>query len=301
MARDITLRATWSDIVGDETYELWLKHETDAWALEAVDDVTADVNNQQSITILTLIEGDDYVAQIRLKRDGRYRSGYLTSNPDTWPVGSRCAFTPGALVGADAPVINSAVWSRTSSSATRITVSINADDLAIDLHVYRNGVLVGTIVAPHVNPEIFIDNDPPIGVEHEYTAAHTAGFLDGPLSAPVAAFAGPPVPTGVARVTAADHFAFYEIEWDAGGALVRLQDDFACEAVFVTQALTATTPFERNIEDHVIPIGGTMHATFHARVRSEVESFSQTDVSDWVTILMECEIEDTNTEYFSCP
>lgn len=301
MSRDITLRATLNDIVGDETFELWLKHETDAWALNQTGDVDPDEDSHQDFVILTLVEDDDYVAQIRLKRDGRYRAGYLTSNPDTWPDGSRCEFTPGALVGAGAPLINSAVWTRTSAVATRITVSINADDLATDLRVFRNGVSIGVIAAPHVNPVIFIDNDPPIAVEHEYTAAHTAGFLDGPLSAPVTVFAGPAMPTAFVRTSADDHFAEYVTTWDSDGLPTRFQDDFLCTGIFVTQTLTSSENYTRNIEDHVIPIGATQHATFHARIRAEVESFSVVDVSDWVTLLVECDIEATNPDYNSCP
>lgn len=301
MARDITLRATYSDLTGDETYELWLKHETDAWALEQAGDVDPDENMQQLLLILTLIEGDDYVAQIRLKREGRYRAGYLTSNPDTWPESSRCEFTPGALVGADAPVVNSATWSRTSSVSQKIQVSVNADDLDIDLRIFRNGVSIGVVPAPHVNPVLFDDVDPPLAEEHDYTAKHTAGFLDGPVSNTVSVFAGPAVPDAVDVTTDDTDFGFYTIEWDADGDNVRLQDDFACEGVYVTQYFGATTPHDRNLEDHVIPIGGTMLATFHARVRREVDSFSVTDVSDWVEVLVEILIEDTNTEYFSCP
>jgi len=301
MSRDVTLQATLSDFVGDEDCELWLKHETDAWALNQTQPIAPDIDNHQDFVILTLVEGDDYVAQLRLKRDGRYRAGYLTANPDSWPESSRCEFTPGALVGADAPVVNSATWSRTSSSTTQIEVSVNADDLGVDLRIFRNGVSVGVVAAPHVNPVLFVDTDPPLAEEHDYTAKHTAGFLDGPVSNTVSVFAGPAVPASVDVTTDDTDFAFYTIEWDADGDIVRLQDDFACEGVYVTQYVGATTPHDRNLEDHVIPIGGTMVATFHARVRREVDAFSVTDVSDWVEVLVEILIEDTNTEYFSCP
>lgn len=305
MSRDITLLATWADLAGDETYELWLKHESEAWILQEVGDVTSDENNQQEFLIPTLVADDSYVAQIRLTRAGRYRAGYLTTDPDTWPEDSRCEFIPGALAGVGAPTILSAVWERTGFSATNITLSITADDLDKDLKVYRDGALVGTISAPHVNPVAFVDNDPDIAESHSYTARHTAGTLNGPLSAPVLCFAGPLPPEDFELVSAIDHYGSYTVQWDAGGDVVRLEDDFLCAAIFSAAigggGTTTDSSYEVVKEITELPEGAFHTENFVARIRRELDSFAVTDVSDWVEAPISMAIDDDNAEFHSCP
>jgi hypothetical protein len=301
MARDVTLRVTYADLVGDESYELWLQHVPDAWALEDTGDVDPDIDQHQDFLLPILVSGDDYVAQFRLKRAGRYRTGYVLSNPDAWPAASRLEFTPGALVGVDAPTIVSATWSRTSSVATKIAVVITPDDAAIDLHVLRDGAIIGTIAAPHVGDVTFNDNDPELAVVHTYTAAHTAGFLDGPLSVSVDCFAGPLPPTALARTSADDSFGKYTCTWESGSTTVRFQDDFLCDTIYATYHVGTEEIFERQIETAEIPDHGVQRAHFHARVRREITAFTVTDVSDWITLNVECDIYDDNLDFHSCP
>lgn len=302
MSRDITLQMQWNDLAGDETYELWLLHESDGWLLDQTGDVVPDIDNLQDFIISTLIEGDNYSAQMRAKRAGRYRAGYLTADPETWPSISRVDFVPGALVGVGAPVINSAVWERTSSSATDITLSINADNVNKNLKIYRDGVAITTLIAPFVNPITYVDPDPVTGVNHEYTARHTVGFLDGAFSAPVDCFAGPLPPTGVTQTSSTTDFGSYTIGWSAGGADVQVQDDFVCAGTFANQGgLTTASSYHRFVEIDLSPDHGTQDAIFQARVRAEITTFSVTDITDWVTIPVECLIYDDNTEFNSCP
>lgn len=306
MARDITLRATMSDLVGDETYELWLKHESDAWFLEDSGDVSVDIDLQQDFLLSTLTEGDSYVAQMRLKRAGRYRAGYLTADPDTWPSESRAEFVPGALIGVGAPTMNSASWARTSAIATHITVSINAADLTKDLKVFRDGGLIGTIAQPHTNPVTFLDVNPPLAANHTYTAKHTVGFLDGPESGPVECFAGPLPPADFVRTTDDTQYGRYDLSWSASGDDVQLQDDFLCVGgPFVNTigggGTTAASVFSIYKEVTLSPPGATQTATFTARGRRFITSFTVTDASDWVEAGVVMVIDDPNGEYNTCP
>ncbi len=305
MARDVTLRATAADLVGDETYELWLQHASDAWFLEASGLLHVDGERQEDFLLSTLIEGDAYVAQMRLKRAGRYRAGYLTADPDTWPAESRCEFIPGALEGVGAPTMNSGAWSRTSAIATRVTLSIDAADLAKDMKVYRDGGYIGTIAEPHTNPITFIDANPALGVEHLYTARHTVEFLDGPESAPLDVFAGPLPPASFVRTTADDQYQHYDLSWDAASDPVQIQDNFLCPDVFVDQMVgpntTTASTFEDDKETTLTPPGGTQIATFHTRGRRYTTAFTVTDVSDWVEVGVVMLIDDDNPNYNSCP
>jgi hypothetical protein len=305
MARDVTLRATASDLVGDETYELWLKHETDAWFLEASGVLSVDIDNQEDFLLSTLVEGAHYVAQMRLKRAGRYRAGYLTSDPDTWPSESRVEFIPGALEGVDAPVMNSATWSRTSSIATRVTISINAADVTKDIKVYRDGGYIATISQPHTNPITFIDNNPALAVNHAYTAKHTVGFLDGPESTPVECFAGPLPPSAFVRTSPDSQYGKYDLSWSAGGDDVQVQDDFLCVDVFSNQisgpGTTTASVLTVFKELTLSPPGATQTADFHARGRRYTTSFTVTDVSDWAVAEIIMLIDDPNADYNSCP
>lgn len=306
MARDITLRATMSDLVGDETYELWLKHESSAWFLEDSGDVMVDMDLQQDFLISTLVEGDSYVAQMRLKRAGRYRAGYLTADPDTWPSESRCEFVPGALEGVGAPTMNSASWSRTSSIATRITLSINAADLTKDIKVYRDGGFIGTITHPHTNPVTFIDANPALGVNHTYTAKHTVGFLDGPESGPVECFAGPLPPADFVRTTIDTEYGHYDLAWSASGDDVQTQDDFLCPGgpfvnTIIGPGRTSASVLTVYKEVTLTPPGGTQSVDFTARARRYITSFTVEDVSDWVEAAITMLINDDNPDFNTCP
>ncbi len=245
------------------------------------------------------------MAQIRLERAGRYRAGYLTSDPDSWPASSRVEFVPGELVGSGAPSIDAGTWERTSGTETAITLTITPDDLAVDLKVLRGGVLLETLAGPFAGPTVeYVDVDPAIAEAHEYTARHTAGGLDGPLGDPLTVFAGPPAPASLAQTSAPDHFGGYEIAWVSGSVDVRVQDDFLCALEYVDVvpvAVTDTEAMEVLYETDLSPDHGTQNVEVHVRVRAEVETFSVLDVSAWVTILVTLDVYDDNADYGSCP
>lgn len=307
MARDVTLRTTYTALVGDETYELWLKHETDAWFLHSTGDVDPDEADQQTFLLSALAEDADYSAQFRLKRAGRYRAGWLTSNPDTWPSSSRIDFTTGALAGVDPPVLNSAVWSRTDADSTKVALSIDASDLTKDLKIFRNGVAIHTIAAPHVNPVLYDDVDPPLGEELTYLAKHTVGFLDSAPSNDIVLFSGPAPIDGLVRTSAIDNYGYYTLDWTNDGRTYQLQDDYLCSGVFSFEvggsAGFVAGPHDVQKETTEIPEGDTQAIAFHARMRAKVTTFGTTDYSEWTEVLIEMEIDDPDddTNFNTCP
>lgn len=301
MSRDITLRSHLAAVVGDETYELWLRHLTDAWALALSGAIAPDGGGHQDFLLPSLIEGDEYTAQLRLIRAGRYRSGYLSADPGTWPSASRSVFTPGELVGAGAPTVNTAVWVRTSNVATKITVNVSPLYLNQDLTIFRDGVAVGTIAQPHTGPVNYVDNNPPAGL-HAYTAKHSSGLLYGAVSNTVNRWAGPDAPTGFVQTGSTTQYYAYDVDWDAGGNPVRIQDDYLCSGTFATKSTTsASTQHVTDQKDSAMSENGNAHITFAARIRAEVVLFGVTDVSDWVTIAVLVDIAPDETAHNSCP
>lgn len=300
MARDITLRATWHELVGDETYELWLKRASGPWLLDSTGDVVADEFFQQEFVLYGLDNGVQYRAQIRAKRAGRYRVGYLTASPDTWPGVSGVSFVAGALSGVGPVEVASAVWARTSSTTTQITVNLLLADVTKSTKLYRDDLLIATL-APGVSGYVDDEDDgPELGVEHTYRARHTNLSADGPFGDPFVIFAGPTAPD-YAQSSALDHFGSYSVTWD-GSDPVLIEDDFACADDFTLVIdEPGPAPYERAVEDHDTPVGDTAHAVFHSRIRRKVTSFTVEDLSAWHTIQVECDIEETNTEYNSCP
>lgn len=302
MARDVLLGGTTHETeVGVDTYELWLKHATDAWALDSSGPVTEPNGGVQEFQLYALIEGDQYVAQLRMKRNGRYRAGYLTTNPDTWPGQSRVEFVPGALTGVGAPTINSVVWTRESGVATRITLSITPDDVLKGIRIFRDGLQIAEI---DPGETAYIDLNPDLAQEYTYTCRHFAGGSAGPFSDPVQCWSGP-LPPDVALASSPTAFGFYNVTWDSGVSDVDLEDDFLCSGTFthvVGPIGPEFSPYTRQIEDHDEPEGDTQHAIFHARMRQYVEAFAVTDVSDWCDpVLVECDIEALNADFNSCP
>lgn len=305
--RNVLLGATWHELYGDETFELWLRHGTGAWALVEEGDVTVGDEEEQQFTLTGLVEGDHYTAQTRLKRNGRYRVGYLTADPDTWPAQSRVDFVAAALEDVEAPTIDSAVWSRTSALATQIALSVTAADTAKGLRLFRNGVQVAEIPGPHVNPVAIIDDEAPLGELHEYVARHFVESTNGTASAPVECFGGPAPPADFVRTTPDSSYHQYTLTWDADGDDVEPQDDFLC----VDTAFQDTAPGDGRITDSTItvfksliltPPGATASVSFTARARRYKTTFGVEDVSNWVEVPVTILIDDDNNEgYNTCP
>jgi hypothetical protein len=305
MSRDVTLQATFENLAGDESYELWLRHITEAWQLIHVDDVVVDGDSHQEITIADLVDGDQYTAQIRLTRAGRYRAGYLTADPDTWPGASRCVFTPGELVGVAAPTIVSGAWSRTSSSASHTSIVVTPADDTVDLVLYRDGSPVVTTNAPHVGDVTMVDPDPPSGDLHTYVAHHESGFLTGPGSNALDVFGGLTDLTGLVQTsptTGGPAFYQYDVDWDDPSTSdVRVEDDYVHFGDFVLRdtIVPGATTIHVNTEKNSSHFSnGNVPADFDVRARKEEVLFAPTrDVGPWSIIRLTIAIADDETAH----
>lgn len=309
MPRDMVFRATLHEMSDDEVIEVWLKRGADLWMLELVVAVET-VEPTQDFPLVALEDAVDHVLQLRAFRDGRYRAGYLGSDPDGWPAQSRFEFQPGA-VAALAPTITGNAWARTSAVAqdTTIEVTSHVDHTDLDLQLLRDGVVVATAAAPHVGPVDMVDEDPPIGAMHTYTARHVLLDLVGAQSAPTDQWAGPAKPTGLFDSTGASWYR-YAVQWDApvAGAVTRVQDNYLCIATFAERGLTAADALDFDTgglaleKNSALEPNGNIGANFDARARHEVTAFAVTDVSDWTLVDMTLtEIAADETAINSCP
>lgn len=287
--RDVVITATINEPQGDETYELWLKRGAAPWSLEDVGDVPDTAT--QDFEILGLEEAVVHVMQLRMKRQGRYRVGYLTADPDSWPSQSRYEFTPGLSDDIGAPSITDTSWARTSgvlhTTTVEVTPHLDHDDL--DIQLLRNGVVIATATAPHGGPVLIDDDNPPSEVLHEYTARHVVGFLAGPESAVVEQWPGPPAPSALEDISASNFYE-YEVQWVNGeaSAHTQLQDDYSDAGVYVDRALAnpaATTQASGVLpKSSVMAPNGNLNGKVGTRVRHEWTQFAVTDVSQWHTL-----------------
>lgn len=276
MTRTVTVTANTNEVVGDETFEVWLKHESDAWGLVATGAVEY-VATTQDFILTGLIEGDTYIMQVRMKRAGRYRVGYLSPDPGTWPSQSRLEITGGALIGVDAPTITDVVgWERTSESAHQISFEVTPDDLTKDLQIRRNGVTIDTIVAPHAGPVLYVDTNPPLAVSHSYTARHVAGTLGGPSSAAEIIYAGPLAPTAITIGEDVGHLEHYDVAWThavySGTGTKQYEAKVDESAASVTVSGTFANP---------IGVCPTALTDIRAYVRTKITNGSTVDYSLW--------------------
>lgn len=286
--RDVVLRYTSHEMVGDETVELWLKRGAGDWALESSGLVDTGNPPFMDFEILGLDSGTLHKSQVRVFRDGRYRAGYIGGDPDAWPDQSLLEFIPGAEA-APAPTIVSAEFERTSGVAHQmnVTVTPNAGALDLDLDLYRDGVFVDTIAGPHVGDVVFVDPMPTIATSVEYTARHRQFTLDGELSDPLDAFVGPPAPTGLVQVAEISDYYAYHVDWTNVGGDIRVRDNWPV-AGFINRSLhgAGTTHHDQTVEKESAGMEGSDEQVVNCdvEIRHEVTSFAVVDVSDWVSV-----------------
>jgi hypothetical protein len=300
MSRLVTVRVTYQELVGDETYEVWLKHESDPWALNSTG-AAALVSGHQDFQLDELVDGDDYVFQVRLKRSGRYRLAYQPVDPGVWPTSSRVAFNAGALDSVGAPTISNGVWTRTAIDHWNTAIDITPDDAAIDLDLYRDGVLINTFVGGAYGAMASYADEAPLAANYIYTARHRDGTLSGPVSDAFAAFSGPPAPEDLLQTSPTTDFGYYTVTWDDLGETTEVEHDFLCPGVFSPLTTTTSGTRTETLESDIIPVNPVQSATFRVRVRNEVTAFTVTDVSNWTQRLVTCSIYAANVDYQSCP
>jgi len=288
MDRDVTITASLAERVGDETYELWLKEGSAAWALHSTGAVEQSASTQD-FELANLEEGVECRMQLRMERESRYRDDYQSADPDAWPSQSLLVFTPGVEEYA-APTLNSMLWSRTSGSSERVTVNATSStgNEGLALQLLRNGTVVDEVAGPHVGAVYLVDIDPPGETTQSYTVRHRSGFLAGLQSAPVNRWVGPDAPTGFGEVAPGSWYD-YEVEWDAppSGAVTRVQDTWVDSGVFAERAATAADAtsydpgFGQLEKNSAADPNGNIPAAARVRIRHELEQFSVTDVSEY--------------------
>lgn len=300
--RSVTLRATWHDMTGDEAVEVWLKRGDDPWELATVDAV--DLTEATQLFTITGLESDVlHVVQLRASREGRYLAGYLDGDPDEWPEQSRFEFTPGTS-SAGPPTINSAIWARTSSVAQQITVNITAavGSEALDIELYRDGVLLDTIPGPNAAPFDYVDHDPDLAEFHEYKCRHIDGDLHGDFSNIVNVFAGPIGPVDFMQTGVIPQFYAYEVGWTMGvaGAVTRIRDDWNLGLV-QNRALTGVDVTDQAVggleKDSAHDPNGNVLTHTQVEARHELAHFTVIDVSEWVAISAAIDEADDETAH----
>lgn len=303
--RDVVLTFDTNEVVGDETYELWMKIAAGDWALVQTGAVA--LTATQSFTLLDLEEGVAHAVQVRMLRGGRYRSDYLAGDPDLWPAQSLIEFTPGLEEDLGTPTINATGWERTASDAQRINVTATAaaGSEAYAIQLLRNGVVVDEVAGPHVGTTALVDNNPPIATVHTYRVRHAAGVIEGPTSAGSQQYAGPNAPTGLAQVNAT--WYKYSLGWDTpeSGAVTEYADDYLCPGVRNSRGTTAadaTTSGNVTVEkESALEPNGNAPCTYTGYARHKVTSFTVEDVSQWAEAEITHDIANDETAYLSCP
>lgn len=124
----ITTVITPINAVGDEVIELWYKPSAGMWAL-AMDYTIDTTNPTQTLDLTAGVVVGAYTVAVRMKRQGRYHTGYSGSDPTTWPSYSRAT---GTVVEVAVPTAVTVVYDYTTG---HVTVSWTAGDITEDQDV----------------------------------------------------------------------------------------------------------------------------------------------------------------------
>jgi len=309
----------WDDVSpeGDETVEVWLRRDGDAWGASPT--ATASISLAPEVTVDGLYAGD-YELAIRYKRDGLYSAaGTVTGQPtydytgapDTWPAVSQGAFT----VATPAPSITSLVWSRQSMSVERVAVTYAG---AFVVQILRNTTNdAGTATLIHTasgSSGTYNDDAPGTGettvyyfVRHRYPDLTT-----GPASSGYARWIGPNAPTGLEQIIAsptypADYY-IYTLQWDApnSGATTTVEDQYLCASVYATRGTTAadavTVSHTVQKDSAMSEDGSEIMAEFDVRARHNQTAFTVTDNGEWAVLpSVAVRIAVDETAFNSCP
>lgn len=300
--RHVVIRAPFTEMVGDEQAEVWLKIGAGDWALYDTVEVQ-DTPPPQDFEFSNLEADVTHKVQLRPIRDGRYRAGYLFADPDSWPAQSLLEFVPGD-VAADAPTIVSATWERTSNVQEEVTVTVtpHPDQLAKKLQLLREGVVVAEVDGPHVGDVELVDINPPGETSQTYTARHIQFTLPGAESDPLERWVGPDAPTDLVQVAELNDYYAYHVDWTLAGAGygTRIRDDWPV-AGFINRAFpgSPTNHHDQGVEKESAKMEGAdeVLTSCSVEVRHEGAVFGVTDWSDWVGISVDITEHDDETAH----
>lgn len=299
--RHVVIRAPFTEMVGDEQVEVWLKIGAADW--ELYDTVALGDAPSDDFEFPNLETEVTHKVQLRAIRDGRYRAGYLFAEPDSWPVQSLLEFIPGDVAAA-APVIVGATWERTSNVQEEVTVTVTPDagNLEKKLQLLRGGVVVAEVDGPHVGDVELVDINPPGETNQTYTARHIQLTLPGAESAPLIRWVGPDAPTDLVQVAELNDYYAYHVDWTIAGAgyPTRVRDDWPV-AGFINRALLSspTNHHDQGLEKESEKMEGADEqlTSCSVEVRHEGAVFGVTDWSEWVGISVDVTEHDDETAH----
>lgn len=280
--RAVTLQWLNNAMAGDELLELWLKD--GAWSLDS--SIAVSPVSPQS-HVFALSPGTSYSFQIRARREGSYRSGYTSSDPEDWPSGSRLDYT----TGLPKPVVAFAGWARTSSTDQHLSLAFSNVDTARAVRVYRDAgggfALVQTVGAGTLTYDYPIGGGES-GLDLVFYIDQLADDATSNPSDQVTVYAGIEAPTMLEQIDPIGPLPNYgyTAQWALGhaGAKTRVSDHWT--GVYQDRVLTAASALSQAVG----PLEQTSvsHTTNHdvsviVRVQHELTSFTVTDVSEWVS------------------
>ena len=285
---DITFANIGQD--GDETLEAWVQEDPAGdWALNNSILVTLDAT--QVVTVDELAAGTVYNVALRYRRGVLYETPY-EGTPDTWPQVSQTQFT--TVIDPPTPV--SGVWSRVSGVSEEILLTVTPAfglEATNDIEVFRGGVSIGTISAPHTGDAEFIDTTA-LGLTGEafntYTF-ETKGATDSPPSVDLIVWSGP-----VGRPTIAwaqGSGPSYEVAFDTPDPTLPTEvwDDYDNAGALGSSALraaAAAAAVSHQVTGLVnLPAAPGLQATINVRQKQTlfaVDDYSQFSVGATVTI-----------------
>lgn len=300
-----TLILSWSNLgmAGDELLELWLKTGS-SWALDSTIAVTS--NPTQTHTF-SLAPGTTYSFQIRARRGGVYRAGYTSGNPEDWPSGSRLDYT----TGLPKPTLTFTGWARTSSTARHLSFTLGNLVSARGTRFYKstNGgssfSLVATIGAGTSTYDYAIQGGED-GVDMVFYVDQLADDSTSNPSDHLTAYAGLEAPDTLAQSGTTPDFYAYHATWNNNhaGVQTRIADHY--DGVYTNRVLTAANATTGDVtglpKSSAHGSNGNVPGPAYVRIRSELTSFTVTDVSKWVPndtgLLFQIDIANDETLYF---
>ncbi len=190
---------------GDEFTEVWTRFQGGPWVLNTSIPTGGGATDTAGMTGLR--PGWLHDVAVRYARGSGYSPGYESADPTQWPAGARDTFTTTLT---EAPIINSATWSRTSASAEQINLAIAAfaaEYVGLDVEIFRDSVSIFTEVNPTITPFSFIDTGIVGETLEGYKVRYVTTYATGPDSSDTFRWAGPdPGPTQTALVGDDDEY-----------------------------------------------------------------------------------------------
>jgi hypothetical protein len=275
---DSGLTVVWtnSGAVGAETVEVWARNLDTAGAWSQLGSVGVS-GASQSLALSGLAPLSDYEVALRYRLNGLYRADFNNADPGTWPANAKGTGT----VKGEEPTAFTQTWSRTGAAAEKIQLGwTNTYTTAgIDIEVYRNGVLLATVVNNGLGAQTYDDTTVAGETNYQYSLRYKRyvnNFSDS--TATVTRWAGPNAPIEPKSLTSTLG-STYQATWALGkaAAITEVWDDYPSGyALRFTTAAGETARIET--------IAGSGGSTVRVKVRHKETAFTTTDYSEFLEL-----------------